>query len=61
MGKAQSATIACVGGCTPAESHRYDLASNDIRVGLRWMFNAPTAPVYQAPPDMPPPPLVRKY
>jgi opacity protein-like surface antigen len=58
MGKAQSATIACAGGCTPAESHRYDLASNDIRVGLRWMFNVPAPPIYQAPPETP---LIRKY
>ena len=60
MGKADSATIRCVGGCRPQEHHHYELASNDIRVGLRWMFNTP-APVYQAPDLAPPPPLVRKY
>jgi opacity protein-like surface antigen len=58
MGKADSGVIACAGGCSPAETHHYNLASNDIRVGMRWMFNAPPPPpVYEQPVG----PIVRKY
>ena len=57
MGKAQSSPIACVGGCGGSgfETQKYNIASNDVRVGLRWMFNAPPPPVQYEPP------IVRKY
>jgi opacity protein-like surface antigen len=56
LGRAQSAgincfNVACGGG---VEVQKYRLASNDFRVGLRWMFGAPPAPVYEGP-------IVRKY
>jgi len=57
MGRPSSGQIVCPNSpqC-PYEVQKYHIASNDIRIGLRWMFN-----------DMPPPPpqvqmpLVRKY
>jgi len=57
MGTAQSAAINCIGGCggNGFETQKYRLASNDIRVGLRWMFNPPPAPVLY---DQP---IIRKY
>jgi opacity protein-like surface antigen len=57
MGTAKSAGINCVGGCggNGIESQKFRLASNDIRVGLRWMFAPPPAPVVY---DQP---IVRKY
>ncbi|WP_131194769.1 outer membrane protein [Lichenihabitans psoromatis] len=59
MGDATSGFINCVNstGCV-IEKHRYDLASQDIRLGMRWMISdvAPT-PVYY-PPEAP---IVRKY
>ena len=53
MGDAQSGAIACIAGCTN-ETQKYHLASNDIRIGARWMFGEEEAPP-------PPPPLVTKY
>jgi opacity protein-like surface antigen len=45
--------INCVGGCNPDTYRFRDLYSNDVRLGVRWLFNEPV-PVYA------PPPLVRK-
>jgi opacity protein-like surface antigen len=58
MGTVTSAGINCTNA--PAcgnEVQRFKLASHDIRLGMRWMFNEPP------PPPMPPMqmPLVRKY
>ncbi len=62
MGQATSAPIICVNttGCT-FETQRLRLQSQDIKLGMRWMFNdiAPIAPVMYSPP--PQAPLVRKY
>lgn len=59
MGEAKSNTISCVNstGCV-AEKHSYSLASNDFRLGFRWLFTdvTPVAPVVY-----PAPPIVRKY
>jgi opacity protein-like surface antigen len=59
MGEAKSNFINCVNsnGCV-AEKHKYDLASNDFRLGFRWLFNdvTPVEPV-----AYPAPPIVRKY
>lgn len=55
MGNATSAAIVCTTPCA-AETQRYHLASNDIRVGLRWMLGEE-----EAPQPMPQPPLVTKY
>ena len=67
MGDATAAPIQCVGpsGC-PHEVQKYKLESQDIKLGMRWMFNdtLPVAPAVYAPPPpvyAPPPPLVRKY
>ena len=72
MGEAKSSPIGCVNqnGC-PLEVQRYRLESNDIKLGMRWMFNdvaqvepavyAPPPPVYAPPVYAPRPPLVRKY
>ena len=58
MGDVKSAQISCNGSCTH-ESQKYTLASNDIRIGMRWMFNdIPPAP---APIPYPEAPIVRKY
>ena len=54
MGSATSGAITCTTGCV-AESQKYHLASNDIRIGARWMFGEQEAPL------LPPPPLVTKY
>ena len=59
MGEAKSSVINCVNstGCV-AEKHTYSLASNDFRLGFRWLFTdvTPVAPVIY-----PAPPIVRKY
>lgn len=60
MGEAQSGKIACTTANSVCERQKYRLASNDFRVGLRWMFSAPP-PVMPAAYEPPPPPLVRKY
>ena len=66
MGDATAAPIQCVGpsGC-PHEVQKYKLESQDIKLGMRWMFNdtVPVAPAVYAPPPpvYAPPPLVRKY
>jgi hypothetical protein len=62
MGTAESGAINCVNsnGCV-VEKHRYDLASQDIKLGMRWMFDTAAAPApaaYYPPPE---PPIVRKY
>lgn len=54
MGNAVSGPIACATGCGATESQKYHLASNDIRIGARWMFGGEEAPP-------PPPPLITKY
>ena len=59
MGQATSGLINCVNstGCV-VERHRYDLQSQDIRLGMRWLFSDVTpAPVYYQPEA----PIVRKY
>ncbi|MDX7952009.1 porin family protein [Lichenihabitans sp. Uapishka_5] len=59
MGDAKSNAINCVNstGCV-AEKHSYSLASNDFRLGFRWLFSdiTPVAAV-----AYPAPPIVRKY
>lgn len=54
LGKVESYPIACVGGCggNGAESESFHLTSNDVRLGLRYIFA-------EVPP--PAPPLVTKY
>ena len=59
MGEANSGFINCVNssGCV-VEKHRYDLSSQDIRLGMRWMIgDATPAPTYY-PPEQP---IIRKY
>ncbi len=49
MGTFNSAAIACNGGASTGcayESQHYKMASNDLRVGLRWLL---AGPVYSAP------------
>lgn len=63
MGQATSGMINCVNstGCV-SEKHRYNLESNDIKLGMRWMFGevgVPAQPAYFAP--APEAPIVRKY
>jgi opacity protein-like surface antigen len=55
MGNAISGPIICTNmqGCSH-ETQKYQLASNDIRVGLRWMLGEAEAPAPQ-------PPIVTKY
>jgi opacity protein-like surface antigen len=53
MGNATSGAIACTTTCAP-ETQKYHLASNDIRIGVRWMPGEAEAP----PPQ---PPIVTKY
>lgn len=61
MGDATSGVINCVNasGCV-AEKHRYSLQSNDIKLGMRWMFGdvVPTQAAYLPAPEAP---IVRKY
>jgi opacity protein-like surface antigen len=58
MGNVQSGIIQCynTASCGPGEQLNFKLASQDIRIGMRWMFAdvAPPPPQFQAP-------LVRKY
>ena len=63
MGQATSGVINCVNstGCV-SEKHRYNLESNDIKLGMRWMFGdvgGPVQPAYL--PPAPEAPIVRKY
>ena len=51
-------TGSCGGGVTNFVTARNTLASNDVRVGLRWMFGETS---YAPPPPQPEAPLVRKY
>ncbi len=64
MGDATSNQIICQNGAgsgCPHEVQKYKLESQDIKLGMRWMFTdvAPIEPVVYAPP--PQAPLVRKY
>lgn len=65
MGDARSGQINCqnVGTC-PHEVQKIGLASQDVKIGMRWMIGdagyAPPPPVPYYQPG-PPPPLVRKY
>ncbi len=61
MGDARSAPIGCVNttGCT-FETQKIKLQSNDIKLGMRWMFSD-IAPEAYAPPPMQQAPLIRKY
>ena len=62
MGDVRSGAIACQNtGVCPHEVQKISLASQDVKIGMRWLFGDTgyAAPVpYDAPP---PPPLVRKY
>ncbi len=65
MGSVQSGAIACQNtGTCPREVQKIGLASQDVKIGMRWLFGdagyeAPApAPYY---PPAPQPPLVRKY
>jgi opacity protein-like surface antigen len=54
MGSVASSGIVCNSACT-TESQSFHMASQDIRLGLRYVFaDVPPPPVYQAP-------LIRKY
>ena len=59
MGDATSALINCTQptGCV-AEKHRYSLSSNDIKLGVRWMFGDVGQAAYVPAPEAP---IVRKY
>ena len=62
MGDVKSSPIQCTVPCA-SETQKYKLESQDIKLGMRWMFNdtLPVAPASYAPPIYsPPPPLVRK-
>ncbi len=56
MGKAETGTITCAGGCDSYAAKFKTIDSHDIRLGMRWLLNAPAAvPVaYDAP-------IIRKY
>jgi len=63
MGDVRSGAINCQNtGVCPHEVQKIGLASQDVKIGMRWLFGdagytpPPPAPVYA-----PPPPLVRKY
>jgi opacity protein-like surface antigen len=59
MGRVTSNPIICSGsGVCPNEVQSVKLASHDIRLGLRYMFDSNPGPAYE---PLPPPPLVRKY
>ncbi len=60
MGTATSALINCVNstGCV-AEKHRYNLESNDIKLGVRWLFGDVGQAAYI--PPAPESPIIRKY
>ena len=58
MGNVSSAIIDCnASGCATAGARAYyrlhDLDSHDVKIGMRWLLDAPPAPVAPAP-------LVRK-
>jgi opacity protein-like surface antigen len=53
-GKIQSGASHCLGGCQDFTIASKNLSSNDVRIGLRYYFDAEAPP----PPDVP---LVRKY
>ena len=55
VGTVDSATIACTVPCGPFNARIKDLASHDLKVGIRYMFADAPAPAYA------PGPLVRKY
>ena len=52
MGSMDGGTVVCNGACGIRETQHFKFSSNDIRIGLRYMFG-------EVPP--PPPVLVRKY
>jgi opacity protein-like surface antigen len=61
LGTASSGAIICqpvgLAGC-PQEVQKLKIASQDFRIGMRWMINDTPSPVMQAPMMQP---LVRKY
>ncbi len=59
MGDVKSNFINCVNstGCV-VEKHRYDLSSQDIRLGLRWMIGDYSPALPPPPPEQP---IIRKY
>ena len=64
MGDVRSGAINCQNTpVCPHEVQKIGLASQDVKLGMRWLFSdvgyAPPAPAPYYPP--PPPPLVRKY
>ncbi len=58
MGKITSNAIACNSAPCFGERHSFNVASNDIRVGFRYIIPSLVPP---PPPPPPPGPLVRKY
>ena len=65
MGDVRSGAINCQNtGTCPHEVQKISLASQDVKIGMRWLFDdagyapPPPAPYYPPPP---PAPLVRKY
>jgi opacity protein-like surface antigen len=62
MGSINTGLYQCNASCTH-ENQRISLASNDVRLGLRWMFGSADIapqPVYYPPPP-PEQPIIRKY
>ena len=56
MGSLTSNSIACQNTpVCPQEKQRYDLASHDFHIGMRWLLSAPEPAPYA------PAPLIRKY
>lgn len=61
MGNVSSNPIVCQNtGACGNEVQRIHLSSQDVRLGMRWMFSdiAPLQPTFYPPP---PPPIIRKY
>ena len=55
MGDIRTGTVACLPGCGLLTNYRLrEVESQDFKIGMRWLFNAPA-------PAPEPPPLIRKY
>lgn len=59
MGKITSNAISCNAAPCFGERHSFNVASNDVRIGFRYIIPSLTPVPMMAPPPMPP--LVRKY